>query len=81
MARDVHRQRKAGLGAIGDAAVQIFLWREGDRVQQEVEPALFLFDPRKQGFELAGLTYVARNDDRTLQRFRKRLHGPAFALR
>src|SRR5208337_5672127 len=63
---------KAGLRAIGDPAVQILLRREGDRMQQKIEPAPLLANAREHRLKLTWLPHVARNDDRALEFFGKR---------
>src|SRR5271157_1941467 len=69
MARNVHGEREAGLRAIGDPAVQILLRREGDRMQQKIEPAPPLADPREPRLKLPWFAHVASDDDRALEFF------------
>lgn len=64
----VHGARKAGGGAVGQAAAQGFLGSIGDRMHDEIELAPALRHLLENGFQFAGLLDVAGGNDRALQR-------------
>jgi hypothetical protein len=53
VARDVHRHQESVARAVGDAAMQILAWREGNRVQGDVELAPGFLDRLENRFELS----------------------------
>ena len=72
--RDVHRGlAKPSRGHVGDAAAEGVLGREGDRVDEEVEPAPVGGDAVEDRFELAVRHHVHRQEDRRLDLARERL--------
>ena len=73
MAGDVHRLGEARGRAVEEAALQVFLRREGDRVHQDVEPAPLLVDRLEHRLELARRRDVERQEQRRLQLARQRL--------
>jgi hypothetical protein len=73
VARDVHRAGEALARAVGDAAVQIGGRREGDRVQDEVEPPPLRANRFEQRFQVAAALDVERHGDRRGELLRQRL--------
>jgi hypothetical protein len=71
--RDVHGLPEALARAVDDAAVQVVAGGEGDRVEEEVEPAPPGLDLLEQGLELALGHDVQGLEDRGLELLRQGL--------
>ena len=80
MARNVHRLGEALGRAVQDAALKIGLGREGDRMDQDVEPPPFRADLIEHRFQLSGNGDIHFPDDRRLELPRKRLDMPSRLL-
>jgi len=71
-ARHIERARETVAPDVDDPAAQRLLGREGDRVDEGVEPAPVLPDPLENGLHLAGLAHVQRHEDRCFELLRQR---------
>jgi hypothetical protein len=60
-----HGHRESRLGTIDDSAVHIFLWRVGNRLEQQIKTAPLFADVQEHGLKLTGLAYIAGNNDRS----------------
>src|SRR6185369_4750480 len=68
MARYVHRAREARRRAVEEPALKVFLWRECDRVDKDVELAPLGCYRVEHGFERARDADVEGQKERSLER-------------
>mmetsp|Transcript_15010 Transcript_15010/g.58821 ORF Transcript_15010/g.58821 Transcript_15010/m.58821 type:complete len:311 (-) Transcript_15010:38-970(-) len=74
VAGDVHRAGEAGGAGVDDAAHQVGLGREGDGVDEKVQPAPLPRDGVEHRLQLAGLLHVQRQAQRGAHLLGQRLH-------
>jgi hypothetical protein len=72
MHRNVHGEREARSRAVHHPAMQVGPGREGDGVEQRVEPPPAFGNPGEHGLELARDRDVERRHDRGTELFRQR---------